>query len=366
MDNPLEPAIAIVRDSTKEQVNTMSTQERIVRDYADVKRFDVRCVFEDSGKSAETIPFLKREVAAKALTYCREHGIRHIIMPDLDHAFRDVEDCQETIRLLTKGENSDLLSAINVTGIAGTVIHIIENGIDSRDEQCLLILAIRAKCAEEATRKRSKWIKEGFAVMRKTNQKCGKQVPFGWDYVDAKSMQPIESNVPGGILIPNPIEQRILTRLVHGDLSQCSLGDARRALNAEGVKTKNAGQKMTRGGKTWTIEGKWTECTVSTLRKNHRLAEEQKRKEEVPRAGGKRDAKQMPSADGQQQETATPSYAQIHCPACSKILRLTLPLQGRLWNCPNCKTRFSVAFDSAGHMATHIKLPASEPSLNRP
>ena len=39
-----EPAIAIVRGSIKEQ-------DSIVRDYADAKHFDIRCVFEDFSTS---------------------------------------------------------------------------------------------------------------------------------------------------------------------------------------------------------------------------------------------------------------------------------------------------------------------------
>ena len=353
MEIPLEPAIAIVRGSIMQQVNNMPAQERSVRDYADRKHFDVRCVFEDPCKSAEKIQFLKREVAAKVLAYCREHGIRHIIMPNIDHAFRDVEDCRETIRILTYGESSNDLFAINVAGITGTAIHIVENGIDSRDEQCLLILEIRAKCAEEAFRKRSKWVKEAFVTLRKQNRRIG-AVPYGWDAVPSARMS--KTGRQGEDLVANDFEQHILARLLRGDLSASagvSQNEAARRLNAAGIKTKHGKQ--------------WYGATVDCIRRTGRQAEGKKGSAEEAREAGNKKAKQKPThLDSAQQETATPTYAQIHCPACSKILRLTLPLQGRLWNCPNCKTRFSVAFDSSGHMATHIQLPTNEPSLHRP
>ena len=368
MESLLDPAIAIVRGSPKEQSSNIPVQERIARDYATMKRFDVRCVFEDQSRFAEKIPFLKREVAATALAFCREHGIRHIIMPDIDHAFRDVEDCRETIRILTYGESSDDLFAINVADIAGTAIHVVESGIDSRDKQCLLILTIRAKCAAEATRKRSERHKEAHKALRETGQNCG-SVPYGWRDPNPADT-PKEQRIP---FLPNPREQAVLARLVHGDLSALSANEAARQLNAGDIPSPGAGKTYTRTDphtgkvKKWVCNGKWKGPSIDSVKKSARLAEEQKgRAEEGPKAGNAKANRQTQRPDSAQQETATPSYAQIHCPACSKILRLTLPLQGRLWNCPNCKTRFTVAFDSAGHMATHIKLPTNEPSLHRP
>ena len=177
-----ELAIAILRGSTKEHVSNLLPLESIVRNYADAKHFNIRYVFEDLCPSVEKIPFLQREVVAKALGYCREYDIRHIIVPNIDHSFRDVEDCSETIRIITNGESSDDLFSINMAGITGTAIHVVENGIDSRDEQCLLILKIRATCAAEATRKRSARHKEAFTAMRKTGQRTG-AIPYGWDAV---------------------------------------------------------------------------------------------------------------------------------------------------------------------------------------
>ena len=369
MQTPLEPAIAIVGGSTKNQVATVSEQEHIVRDYADVKGFDMRGVFEDSCKSAEKIPFLKREVVATALTYCREHRIRHIIIPNIDRAFRDAEDCRETIRILSYGESSVDLFGINLSGITGTAIHVVESGIDSRDELCLLILTIRAKCAAEATRKRSERHKEAHKALRETGQQnCG-PVPYGWNDPNPADT-PKAQRIP---FIPNSREQAVLARLVHGDLSALSANEAARQLNAGDIPSPGAGNAYARTDphthkvKKWVCNGKWKGPSINSVRKHARLAEDQKgRAEEGPKAGNAKANRRTQRTDSAQQETATPSYAQIHCPACSKILRLTLPLQGRLWNCPNCRTRFSVAFDAAGHMATHIKLPSVEASLHRP
>ena len=369
MENLLDPAIAIVRDSPKEQSNTIPTQERIAREYATVKRFDVRCVFEDQSRPAEKIPFLKRDVAATALAFCREHGIRHIIIPNIDHAFRDAEDCREAIRILSYGESSGDLFGINLSGITGTAIHVVESGIDSRDEQCLLILTIRAKCAAEATRKRSERHKEAHKALMETGQQnCG-SIPYGWSDPNPADT-PKAQRIP---FAPNPREQAILARLVHGDLSALSANEAARQLNVGDIPSPGAGKTYARTDqhtgkvKKWVCNGKWKGASIDSVRRHARLAENQKgRAAERPKAGNATANRKTQHPDSAQQETATPSHAQIHCPACSRILRLTLPLQGRLWNCPNCKIRFSVAFDSAGHMATHIKLPTSEPSLHRP
>ena len=73
----------------------------------------------------------------------------------------------------------------------------------------------------------------------------------------------------------------------------------------------------------------------------------------------------MTGSNPGQREAKAAANAKLDCPACSHALRLTFPLQERLWSCPNCKIRFTVAFDSAGHMATHIKLPNNEHSTFR-
>jgi len=64
-----ESALIICRGSTKEQVNTIPTQERICRPYADALKFEISIVLHDSGTSAEKIPFFKRKVTADAFDY---------------------------------------------------------------------------------------------------------------------------------------------------------------------------------------------------------------------------------------------------------------------------------------------------------
>ena len=249
-----------IRASTEEQQITLTAQEERERKYVLGHDGEAHGPFVDSGVSGG-VPFFERPAVGQMLEAMQREGITDLVMTSLDRGFRNTMDCLNTFAELQK---------------RGIHIHILNINLDTRSPYGKFFLTLIAAVAELENGVRSIRQKDAFASMRRGAQKCGKQVPFGWDVPPVTIHQsPVTPGTQNGALIPNPVEQAILARLVHGDLSAaagCSLGDARRALNNEGAKTKNAGQTMTRQGKTWIIEGKWTECAIQSVLKNPRLA----------------------------------------------------------------------------------------------
>lgn len=69
-------------------------------------------------------------------------------------------------------------------------------------------------------------------------------------------------------MVPVPREKAALPRLVHDDLSQVSANEAARRLNREGIRTKQAGETITRKGRSWLCEGKWFATSILSVKRN--------------------------------------------------------------------------------------------------
>lgn len=101
--NTLKKAVIYCRVSTKEQVddgNSLSTQEKICREYALKQGFEVDTIFIEKGESAKTVD---RTELQHLLKYCsfRKNGISAIIVYKIDRLSRSTADYHE-IRILLK------------------------------------------------------------------------------------------------------------------------------------------------------------------------------------------------------------------------------------------------------------------------
>ncbi|MFA6251031.1 MAG: recombinase family protein [Candidatus Paceibacterota bacterium] len=99
----LKRCVIYVRVSTKEQAdegNSLVTQERICREYANKNDYEINEVFVEQGESAKTAD---RTELQKLLKYCAEkkNGIRAVIIYKLDRLSRNTDDYSQ-IRLLLK------------------------------------------------------------------------------------------------------------------------------------------------------------------------------------------------------------------------------------------------------------------------
>lgn len=103
MSNETKHAVIYCRVSTKEQVdegNSLSTQEKICRDYALKNGYEIAHVFIEQGESAKTT---ERTELQNLLSYCanRKNGIDAIIAYKIDRISRNTDDYSQ-IRLLLK------------------------------------------------------------------------------------------------------------------------------------------------------------------------------------------------------------------------------------------------------------------------
>lgn len=103
INDNLTKAVAYCRVSTKEQVeegNSLVTQEKICRDYANNKGYDIVEVFIEQGESAKTAD---RTELQKLLRYCsdKKNGVKAVIIYKLDRLSRNTDDYSQ-IRLLLK------------------------------------------------------------------------------------------------------------------------------------------------------------------------------------------------------------------------------------------------------------------------
>jgi DNA invertase Pin-like site-specific DNA recombinase len=142
--NNLNKAIVYVRVSTKEQVeegNSLSTQEKICRDYARHKGYDIAEVFIEQGESAKTAD---RTELQKLLRYCSEkkNNIKAVIIYRLDRLSRNTDDYSQ-LRLLLKRYGVEIKSTSehfenNPVGrfMENTMANIAQFDNDIRAERC--------------------------------------------------------------------------------------------------------------------------------------------------------------------------------------------------------------------------------------
>src|SRR5579871_3865165 len=96
-------AVIYCRVSTREQVeegNSLSTQEKMCKEYALKNGFEVKRVFIEEGESAKT---RNRTELKKLLEYCsnKKNQIQAIIAYKIDRISRNIDDYSQ-IRILLK------------------------------------------------------------------------------------------------------------------------------------------------------------------------------------------------------------------------------------------------------------------------
>lgn len=265
-ETPTPPAaIGYLRCSTKEQVESIPLQHGLIAEAAgkfefalapyeasfvtddpDIAPFAIPGCFHDYGVAASKVRFLDRPSVAAMLNYMADHGIQTIVCAKMTRAFRNVQDCLDTVEKLGK------------SGVRMIILDVLRGqALDTTDAQSKFMLTIIAAAAELETALLSERITESNAHLQKQGFKIG-ELGYGWrlpddapppGYPGRKRMKPV----------PHPEEQRILFRLLKGDLSTLSEREAARALKAEGIPTKKG--------------GKWHASTVASIRKTGRIFE---------------------------------------------------------------------------------------------
>ena len=137
-------AIIYVRVSTKEQVdegNSLSTQEKMCREYANKSEYEVAEVFVEQGESAKTAD---RTELQKLLAYCadKKNNINAVIIYKVDRLSRSVDD-YSYLRLLLKKYGVEIKSTSESFGnnpvgrfMENTMANIAQFDNDIRSERC--------------------------------------------------------------------------------------------------------------------------------------------------------------------------------------------------------------------------------------
>ena len=137
-------AIIYVRVSTKEQVdegNSLTTQEKICREYAAKNNYDVLEIFIEQGESAKTA---NRTELQKLLIFCsdKKNNISAVIIYKLDRLSRNTDDYSQ-LRLLLKKYNVEIKSTSeyfenNPMGrfMENTIANMAQLDNDVRAERC--------------------------------------------------------------------------------------------------------------------------------------------------------------------------------------------------------------------------------------
>jgi site-specific DNA recombinase len=147
MNEQINKKIAVIycRVSTKEQVeegNSLTTQEKACRDYAQKHEYNVSRVFVEQGESAKTAD---RTELKQLLTYCsvKKNGISAIIAYKLDRISRNIDDYSQ-IRILLKRYGVEIKSTTehfenNPAGrfMENIIANVAQFDNDVRTERCI-------------------------------------------------------------------------------------------------------------------------------------------------------------------------------------------------------------------------------------
>ncbi len=137
-------AVIYVRVSTKEQVdegNSLSTQEKICKEYCLKNDYEIAEIFIEQGESAKTAD---RTELQKLLNYCanKKNGIRAVIIYKLDRLSRRVDD-YSYLRILLKKYGVEIKSTSEFFGdnpagrfMENTMANIAQFDNDIRSERC--------------------------------------------------------------------------------------------------------------------------------------------------------------------------------------------------------------------------------------
>jgi DNA invertase Pin-like site-specific DNA recombinase len=216
--------IGYCRVSTEDQARegiSLDNQKSKIEAYCHLKDLNLSEIVEDAGLSAKN---LKRPGVQKVLRLARKKKISAVVVYKLDRIFRSTMDALETTKMFERH---------------GVSFHSIEETLDTQSAMGRFFFTLTAALAEMERRIIGERTMAALSHKRKKNEKTGGDVPYGYDLS------------PGGILIKNDAEQKVirLIRRLHRD--GYSLRKICRELEREGHLTK-------RGNTAWhpaTISG---------------------------------------------------------------------------------------------------------------
>ena len=222
-------AIGYVRVSTEDQAKegvSLDNQKSKIEAYCQLKDLELAEIVEDAGISAKN---LRRPGVQKVLRLAKKKKIDAIVVYKLDRIFRSTTDALETTKMFERH---------------GVSFHSIEESLDTQSAMGRFFFTLTAALAEMERRIIGERTKAALSHKRSKNEKTGGDVPYGFDLA------------PGGLLIKNETEQRVIKTIRRLNRDGYSLRKICRELEGKGYLTKT-------GNAIWHPE------TVANILKRH-------------------------------------------------------------------------------------------------
>lgn len=218
-------AYGYIRVSSVEQLKgtSLDEQKRQIEAYASLKEIELLGVIVDPAIKGE-IPIHLRPQGRLLVEAIDNGSIDTVIICKLDRAFRSASDCLVTVETWEK-QNIGL----HILNVGGQII-------DTRTPTGKFFLTIMAGAAELEKNLIKERCSNGRAARKAEGKRIG-EVPFGMD---------LGSN---NVLIPNQLEQDILSTISDLKSKGETLQSIATELNARGYSTKK--------GKSWTTGTVW-------------------------------------------------------------------------------------------------------------
>lgn len=186
-------AIAYIRASTDDQVNSLEVQREKLTQYCAYKGITLVDTFIDAGVSG-SVPFADRPEGQALLRFRAETGTSEVIFTKVDRAFRDAADCMITIKRM----HAD-----------GIEVHALDLDLDTTTANGKLMLGMLALLAEWELNRRKERQMETLETLRGQSRRLG-EVPYGYLAIADASLPDSKRGNPGSRLIPDPEEQATL------------------------------------------------------------------------------------------------------------------------------------------------------------
>lgn len=240
-------AVAYIRASTDDQVNSLEVQRQKLEAYCAYKGITLVEVFTDAGVSGST-PFDERAEGAALLAFRADTGIGEVIFTKVDRAFRDAADCLITFRTLDQ---------------AGIQVHALDLDLDTSTANGRLMLGMLALLAEWELHRRRERQAETLAVLRAQSRRIG-EIPYGYLAITDDTLPLSKRDNPGQRLIPSPDEQAILEDI----FTHARIGSGGGGMGAHAIATRlnQAGVPAKKGGR-------WHPIVVQSLLDHATLAD---------------------------------------------------------------------------------------------
>lgn len=237
-------AVAYIRASTEDQVNSLEVQKRKLEDYCRYKGIHLVDTFIDAGVSGSEC-FDQRPEGKAMLEFIELSGVKEIIFTTIDRAFRKTADCLETFARFREN---------------GIQCHALDLDIDTSTATGRLIVGMRALIAEYELDRRQERQMETLEVLRADSRKIG-EVPYGYRAVADTNLPESRRGNTSERLEVDPVEQVHLESIF--DLAANEGWGAKRIaswLTQRGVPTKKGGEK-------------WSPSTIDGLLAKGKLAD---------------------------------------------------------------------------------------------